>query len=208
MGYKTESRRDNLDIFISTSDWYLDYLPEFAERFNRYWGDRLVFILCYKYPEGLPANFRSISLGTQRGSDWTTSLREFFCEYRGDRFCFGLEDYYLTENVDLGRLELADGLMSIGSVMKFDLTDDRTKFPHKDLGGYILSSQTARYRSSLQMALWKTEYFLRLLVPERTIWQFELMGEVECVNDGFDILGTRDGIVKYKNACLKGENKC
>ena len=33
------------------------------------------------------------------------------------------------------------------------------------------------------------------------------MGEKEAMNDGWDILGTSDGVVEYKNIMLKGEKK-
>ena len=195
-------------IFCTTSDKYLDLLPGFCEAFNWIWGPDPVTVLGYSQPKSeLPKQFTFISLGPQpAGKDYTTALAEYFSTVRDEYFVLLMDDYFM-KRVDHHLLRKAEAIMKADrNVMKFDLTTDRMKFNHIDMDGseIICSGQGARYRSSLQSAIWRTEYFRKLCVPGRTPWEFELKGEMECMGDGALILGTRSGIIEYDNKCVRG----
>ena len=203
-------------IIVITSDNYRHLMPEFAERFNRYWGKVDITCLCYQVPPVLPDNFEIVSLGEQPANgDWTSGLRGWFESLVDSRFILLLDDYMLTDKVDVG---IVDQIMQsvwsdeapLFQCVKFDLTTDRKNFPHEYCYGLpciIESNQDARYRTSLQVAAWDKHYFLKFLVPGRTPWEFELLGEKEAMNDGAVILGTTCGVVKYENRMLKGKVK-
>jgi len=202
-----------MKVVCITSDGYRHLMAGFAERFNKHWGsDQKVTVLGYKAPwEELPANFLFESLGYQEdyGEVWTEGLIPYFAKKgfteEHPRFILMLEDYWLNRDVDRFQLlRMENAMRSLPEVGKCDLTDDRTKFPHSSVLGFVVSCQTARYRSSLQAAMWDTDYFLGMLKPNRTIWEFELIGEKEAMNDGRVILGSEDGILHYDNVMLKG----
>jgi hypothetical protein len=97
--------------------------------------------------------------------------------------------------------------------VKIDLSSDRTYFAHSfyahDNGmEIIVSDQDAPYRSSLQAAIWKREYFSAMLQPGRSPWDFEERGMEEHMNDGKLILGLAaadDPPVPYLNIYSKGK---
>jgi hypothetical protein len=74
----------------------------------------------------------------------------------------------------------------------------------------IESDQQARYRSSLQAAIWTRDYFVSVLKPNRSPWAFELLGMHEQMNDGRRILGVARADftpVPYLNVYQRG-NVC
>ena len=198
-----------MKVLCITSDGYRHLVAGFAEAFNLHWpGMQRVDVLCYAPPEEeLPENFHVHSLGQQElfAGSWTDGLRPYVERMTDERFVLFLEDYWLDSTVDLARVRMMDNTMrSLPEVAKCDLTDDRSKFPNTKAGAYIISSQAARYRTSLQAAIWRREYFLRFLKPHWTAWDFEIQGEKLAMNDKATICGTSDGIVHYRNVMLKG----
>ena len=191
---------------VITSDGYRHLMPEFAERFNRYASRSVgVTCLCYQLPTILPENFSVVSLGVQPyGKDWTSGLIPYFRGFDSeDRVVLMLEDYFIDSGFDVEEIEIAGGM----DCDKFDLTCDRARFPHwvsPESGNLILSDQCARYRSSLQAAVWRVGYLRKFLQAYRTPWEFELIGEIEATQDGAKILGTYNGIMRYKNYLKAG----
>jgi hypothetical protein len=187
---------------VITSDKYRHLMPEFAERFNKFIGMNKCDVLCYQSPPELPDNFNIVNLGVQPDNKiWTTPLIPYFQDIT-EPFMLLLEDYYITAPIDdYTMMDIYNNCVWD----KIDLSTDRTHFQHFAFGDVVVSAQTARYRSSLQAAIWKPEYFREFLKPDRTAWEFELLGEKEAMGDGANILGTTTGILKYDNVMLKGQ---
>jgi hypothetical protein len=227
----------DLKVFVTTSDYYNHLMPGFAYLFNRYWSSKQeVHILCYTKPSyALPENFSMTSLGSptsfgneipewaegRRGAgaelwptpQWTNSLRPLFERLTDAHFILMQIDYFLARPVAVDRIAFLMSFLCSRNVAKIDLTLDRARFPHSlyaTHGGVqiIASQQTASYRSSLQAAIWRTDYFLPLLKPDRSPWDFEEMGMEEIRNDGKLILGIRQpefAPVSYANLYARGK---
>lgn len=209
-------------FYIVTSDKYRDLVPECVDRFDRFYTSNsgympLVAVLCYEPPPPLPPTLKIKTEVIQLsgdGRDWTTGLDEFFRPQAPDSvFGLMLEDYFIDKPFTEEGIEWAHHHFTSDLVVKFDLTDDRKKFPW--VGGAtvdtIKSCTTARYRSSLQAALWRNWFFVELCQPGWSAWQFELEGEKLRVASRPDnhILGCRfDPIMSYKNVVVKGRRLC
>ena len=227
----------NLRVYVTTSDYYNHLIPGFSYLFNKYWSpDQEVTILCYTKPSySLSDNFSMLSLGrpesfgnevlewtqTRRGiygdpyptPRWTDSITPIIEHMADEHFILLQIDYFINRPVELDKIELLRKYLRSRDVAKIDLTLDRTYFPHKvyaiDSGiQIIVSDQNADYRSSLQAAIWRKDYFLGLLKPNRSPWGFELIGMHELKNDGKRILGIKQphfGPVSYANIYSKGK---
>jgi hypothetical protein len=148
------------------------------------------------------------------GRTWTDPLVPLLGEF-GERFILMLDDYYLCEAVDATVLKALED-RPFSDAQKIDLSGEMVKLPHtiKHIGDYAIEvkkgnklievAQTARYRTSLQAAIWDGEYFKGYLGCGWTPWDFELHGEKRAINDGAVILGTQRPILKYRNMVLKG----
>ena len=71
--------------------------------------------------------------------------------------------------------------------------------------GLFEFTQTARYRTSLQPAIWTKKYFLQYCKDGRNIWQFETIGYREAMRDGAHILGFPEPVFDYANIYHKGQ---
>lgn len=208
-------------VTVPTSDRYVDIIPGFAYCFNKYWGDNIqVDILCYnKFPKKplLPDNFNLVTLGKQEDfppESWTNALIPYYEDpphhgLKDDLMIVMMDDFFLSHPVNQDHIKTSLTYFEDPDVVKFDLTDDRIRgnqfeeYEKKDGLDVVLTAQNANYRSSLQAAIWRREYFLSILKPDRNPWQFELKGMKELMNDGKKILGTRNHPVKYANMILK-----
>jgi hypothetical protein len=227
-----------LKIFVTTSDWYNPILPCFAHLFNWFWSpDQEVTILCYTVPDiRLPPNFTLESLGDPpafgnvapewspgtRGPrfgepyptpKWTDSLKGWADRLKDPAFILLQIDYFLCRPVNLQQVRRLEEYLKIDNVVKIDLSPDRFHDAHSHFDWLeetevIVSSQSAQYRSSLQAAIWKRDYFVSLLKPGRSPWDFEVAGMYEQMNDGKLILGLAEpdfGPVPYLNVYRRGQ---
>jgi hypothetical protein len=226
----------NLKVYVTTSDYYNHLIPGFAYLFNKYWSpNQAATILCYTLPDhSLPENFSMLSLGPperfgnhipewkpgRRGANgesyptpkWTDSLLSFFERITDEHFILLQIDYFINKPAELDKIDFLSSFLTSRDVAKIDLTLDLTRyshrvFPHRDFQ-IAVSDQHAEYRSSLQAAIWRRDYFLRLLKPNRSPWDFERIGKEELKNDGKIILGLRQpdsGPVSYANLYARGK---
>jgi len=199
---------------VTTSDDYLDLMPEFALRFNEYVGVFDVTVLCFKKPEHLPKNFDVVSLGKQAdfGDLYTDPLLPYFSTLKSKFFFHLLEDYYMTDYMNHRLLKRTFKYCLKNNIRpsKIDLYGTVASRPHTSItNNIILADQNTSYRSSLQGACWRTEYWKELLVPGRNPWQFEKIGSGERANDGAFVFGCNyeNSIVKYRNKSHRGKFK-
>lgn len=227
----------NPKVYVTTSDYYNHLIPGFAYLFNKYWSpNQDATFLCYTKPSySLPDNFSIVSLGPperfgnevpewtegRRGMPgesyptpkWTDSLIPVFERMTDEHFILMQIDYFLNRQVQLDKIEFLKNFLCSREVVKIDLTQDLTRYLHRVYATHgniqiVISEQQAEYRSSLQAAIWRTDYFLRLLKPNRSPWDFERLGKEELKNDGKLILGLRQpnfGPVSYANLYARGK---
>lgn len=137
---------------------------------------------------------------------WAETLGKFVSTMDDDYFVLLLDDYWVQE-CDADLLARAERKMLEGVAAKIDLSGDRMKFPHtfcKD-SHFVLSDQNARYRSSLQAAIWRKEYLMKLCQDGWTPWEFELKGEKVIRGDGEIVLGTSRPCLRYVNVLRRGK---
>ena len=227
-----------MTVYVTTSDWYNPLIPGFAWLFNRFWSaSQKVVILGYAAPEcAMPDNFSFHSLGDgsefgnekqewspgRRGRHfgesyptpkWSDSLRRWTDSLAEESFILLQIDYFIHQPVNHRQIEVLKKYLKLEDVAKIDLSADRYHSPHQhfasDEGVEILvSDQKARYRSSLQAAIWKRDYLANLLKPNRSPWEFEKAAMYEQMDDGKLILGVAQpelGPVPYLNVCGRGK---
>jgi len=199
---------------VTTSDDYLHLMPEFAARFNEFVGAYKIDVLCFEKPPALPKNFNIISLGRQKdfGRLFTDPVIPYFKKMKSEFFFHVLDDYMITNYMNHDLLQEIFDYCS-GKNIKLSKVDFHFTVQTRGHTGItnkiLLSDEDVAYRSSLQAACWRTEYWRKLLVPGRNIWQFEKAGSRECMNDGAFIFGSnkKNKILRYHNASHLGRMK-
>lgn len=201
-----------MKIVVLTSNAYHACLIPFAHYWNRFAGaQRTVIVGCYDAPlPDLPENFEPLRIGRQDGYTFSGGLRLLVSLLNDPYVLLVLEDYFLTADVDWKRIDLAcERMLAHRRIAKFDLSDDRLKAPHHGDGtaqGVILSDDDAPYQTSLQAAIWRTDFLWRYLSVDEDAWAFEKYGTkrlIEARRSGasWDIVaGFSDPPLRYANA--------
>lgn len=193
--------RQNLGVYVWTSDTNIKCLPAWAYTFNKFWPwPTQVRILGYTKPSfELPNNFEFVSLGKQRGPKyWSNDMLEYYSSCEHDYFYSMWEDGFIIDYVDDEILSLAIKMAFYNKddkFFRFNLTLDTHRRPHAVLKTFedydlILASQTSAYRQSTQHSIWSRDKFIYKLKNNQSPWDFE-MDNKSAMNDGLDVYATK-----------------
>jgi len=194
-----------IKIIIPTCDKYIHLIEGLMYTINKFWDVENEFIILgYKEPKfELNKNWSFISLGLDTGpSNWSNDLLKYFKNFKDEYFINIIDDTLMSRKSDTEKIKIVlkymisnktikkcflHGSLSDGNV---GLLGDIKLTPIEELDYQFYDvNQTANYRSSLQSAIWSTDYFLNILKPNLTPWSFELQ---DIKNDNFRILTTVD----------------
>ena len=201
---KYPSNFEKLKVIIPTCNHYLHILEGLSYTLDKFWNCNTEFIILgYDYPKfELKPNWKFVSLGIDTGpGNWSNDLLRFFREFDDEYFVFMADDVLMTRMADLNKAELAfnymiqnkdvkkcflQGSLTVNTYMFGNLRLD----PVEELNNIFYDvNQICEYRSSLQVAIWSTQYFLECLKPGMSPWDFELQAKK---NDGARILTTKE----------------
>lgn len=136
---------------------------------------------------------------------WAETLGAFVEGMDEDYLLLMLDDYWV-QSVDVDRLSEAEYWIKEEEVDKADLSGDRMQFPHDTWDiGFVESTSTSRYRTSLQAAIWRKDYLLRFCQKGWTPWEFEIKGSEMAYRDDGAIIGTDEPCIRYINVLRRGE---
>jgi len=202
-----------LPVVVITSDKYLWAMQPFSYLFNIYWSSlQPVTVGCFQKPLfKLPPNFNIVQIDSQNypANRWSDGLIKLLKTVDGEHFVFLLEDYFLIRTVDVAGVSAChEYVRTRPDVLRIDLTADRLyaggMFDVEGWGHYdiIETPNATPYQMSTQAGIWNKRLFLELLVPNKSAWEVELH---TIVPERMRVLGTRQYILRYANALLKGE---
>jgi hypothetical protein len=155
---------------------------------------------------------------------WTDSLRPVFEALTDEHFILLQIDYFIHQPVELDTIERLSKYLSVPGVVRIDLfetrpchqryaLDDGLEIVSIQPGGRRPWGQTSSepelpyFKTSLQTAIWKRDFFLSLLKPGRDPWSFEERGMEELQDDDGVVLGVNQpgaGPVPYANVYRQG----
>jgi hypothetical protein len=194
----------DLKIIVPTCDNYVHLLEGLMYTTRKFWSLNNEFIILgYKEPKfKLDNNWSFISLGVDNGpSKWSDDLLLFFNDFKDDYFINMIDDTLMTRESDVEKITRVFNYMQNNKLVKkvflhgslsdsnFNLLGPISLNPVFELNNEFYDvNQIANYRSSLQSSIWSIDYFLKLLKPNMTPWDFE---QQHTKNDGVRILTTK-----------------
>lgn len=208
-------------IFVTTSDKYLKALRPFAYLFNKYWvPNPNVIIGGFEAPDfKLPKNFFFQTLGPQDNyplSRWSNGMHKLITSYPHDIIVLMLEDYWLTRPVKTDIVEkLYQYMVQFSYVVRMDLTADRQfagDVVDYDVIGedidLVKSTPFSPYHMSLMTGIWRKSHLLKILRPNETPWELELIGteRLSAFDDQILVLGTKQRPVRHTLAFRGGDS--
>jgi hypothetical protein len=192
----------DVKIIIPTCDKYIHIVEGLMYTINKFLNLKNKFIILgYKTPKfDLLKNWSFYCLGDDTGpNNWSNDLISFFNDFNDEYFINMIDDTLLTRPSDINKIYLFFNFMLKNKDIKKCFLHGSLSSGESQFGDISLSpileldsifydiNQTANYRSSLQSAIWSTDYFKKLLKPNMTPWDFELQ---HSKNDGARIITT------------------
>lgn len=180
---------------LAASSYLFDkYMPEGFEFFFLNYGD---------YSDNLcSGTYVSLDDEQKGGTEsWSRYLTQYLSELSDDLIIFGLDDYLLSNTIDLDSYEdLLDYMeddYSIGAaklgispsyrVSDYEILDDHV---------YVLKKQ-ANYSATTQLCVWRRQFLIDVLSRVGNPWQFELMGSDYIKGTGAKIIGSLRMPLRY-----------
>lgn len=210
-----------MNIFVLTSDKYLDALKPFAYLFNKYWGrDQGVIVAGFTPPSfALPDNFAFHSIGKfvdYPVKHWSDSLIDLMDQHsRMNTSIIMLEDYWITRPVDIAAVGMCYRYMEqFGYVLKLCMTGDRLysagmrPYGHVGHVDLIISDPDSQYQMSMMAGIWNHDQLRKILIPDETPWEVEIEGtpRVRELKDQMIVLGTRQWPIRHTLALRGGDS--
>ena len=200
---------EKMEAVVLTSNAYVGLIPAFCYRYLATIGATVpcTIVRYDKAPLKQAEVFKQFAIGKQADYTWSEGLLRYLEYHNDDHILLILEDYWLT-GVDGAALSAAWQLMKANpDIDKFDLSGDMVKREHDTLPGDTLLGYSlfkarpeAQFLTSLQAAIWRTDFLRSALRPSENPWQFEKKG-TRRVTKKCTVLGTQRPILSYVNAC-------
>lgn len=143
-----------IKIFVLTSTKYVFLLPEFAERFEKYWGEPF-----------------SIWVSNTELGKWSDGVLRFLDYIRDDYFILLHEDFYLTQPVNKSLIaKLWDTRLGHDRV---SLLGNHTPARTMKNGEFYVHKPNAEYQFSFEASIQSGAFLARNLVPGLDPWEAE-----------------------------------
>ncbi len=167
---------EDVNVVVSSCDSFAACWPPLMHGFDRYWPDgpkSIRLIVNSKSFEHPRANL----FATGKDHGWARNLRMALAATTQPFVLYMQEDYWIDRIVDT---DLIDSYVDHFREGRLDYLRLVPVPPGTEECGFddrirLLSSQ-ARYRTSLQSALWRKSVLLDLLRDDESPWDFELVG--------------------------------
>lgn len=167
-------------ILVLSCDKYSDVWNPFFQFFNKYWKN------C-PFPVYLGTNdtlfhFENVKqIFSHKNTTWSDELETILYQIPHKNIIIILEDYFIYDRVDNEELFRIIDVMEQQNAAYVKLGAFPKKYdelwPYKLLSNYTklgVIEKGAKYRLSLQTALWNKDVLLKLLNKKENPWQFEL----------------------------------
>lgn len=173
-----------MKVVVVASDKYRNVLNGFSILFNRHWSaNQEVDVLCYQKPDfKLPQNFNVVSVGEKSGPNWCGPLVPYFENMEEEYFFLCLEDHFMFKDLDFELWDCAENEIRKANVAKICCNynprinrEDPGEAYSDDFLRWNLPQSHGLNRgpTSLNVAMWKKDFFLELLKSTSTTGEFE-----------------------------------
>ena len=183
MNHKILTTTNNLTIFVNTSDSFEDCWGPFFKLFRLYWPDCPYPIVLntetkdYKY-EGLNITCSKVAVGESGRLGWSECLMRALDGIETPYILYLQEDYFLEAPVRADVLGALLDEMKAPNIGAIRLSGKDGFGPFHDINSSLIVEvdKAAKWRLSLQAALWKKSVLRALVRKHETPWQLESYG--------------------------------
>lgn len=194
---------NNITTVIGTCDSYLDFVPNFATLYNRYYelpSRRLIV------GETKKIDFEGFEWILPGVLPWGERMKIAVETVTTDYIFLLLEDYYLSQLLTVEYIQYLLSFMDRFKADKLSITPFPNEHKYSEIINTIYRVDIkGSFMSSLQPAIWRTKEFLRVIGPRYSPWDFEMyaQGIIHGVKDNYYLVKTDEPI--YFNFARTGK---
>lgn len=188
------SMLEDVRVIVSSCDSFAACWPPLMHGFDRYWpdGPRPIRLITNRLPCEHP---RVSGFATGPDHGWARNLRMALSSTPQPFVLYMQEDYWINRAVNTALVDSYVDHFRNGSLDYLRLVPVPPGTEHCEFDDRLrLLKPEARYRTSLQAALWRKSVLLEILQDDESPWNFELIG-----NERSRSYGTRFGCVAGKS---------
>lgn len=149
---------------------------------------------------------------------WSKRLEALLKKIPYDYLIFMLDDFLLTEPVNVSEVERAYGIIkdnpSIGMIQLWPQIIgqvEKRKIENAiecEYPGYYLLKKKMPYRITTQVSIWRKDYMLKILRKHESAWHFELLGTIRSRFYREKVLVVKDKVMNYPDGGVIWRGKC
>lgn len=143
-----------MTIYVLTSTKYTGLLPEFSERFEKYWGEPFM-----------------VYVSNTDIEHWSDGVIDFLHRISDEYFILLHEDFYLDRPVDKTLLEYLKNLYR--DTDRVSLLGNHTPERTYSDGAYNIHKGDAEYQFSFEASIQRKSFLLKYLKPGHDPWEME-----------------------------------
>ncbi len=188
------SSKPDITILVNSCDFYEDAWEPFFRLLNLFWKDCPYDIVLNTETKQYHCDFMTVkTINSGIGKSWTGRVRYALEQINTKYVLFALEDFFLLGKVNTDIFNLAVELLEKDSkigLITFLRKKMNMKFPEKDNLDkcFRLVSNKEKNRANIFFALWRKEYFLKLIPFDEDPWTYEKEASIRSQFAGYKIL--------------------
>lgn len=145
-----------------------------------------------------------IALGPGKDLGWSNNIIHALDYVEEDVFFMGCEDHLLVD-FDAPLVDLAYGMVMAGTYGCIRLTRKPQIKTVTEYGNVLEIDKSYRYYVSLQPSIWSKSYLQKIIEPNLSSWQFEIIGSQNAKRLDLPAGVTYKTAFNYKNLIEKGK---
>lgn len=189
--------KNNITILLSSCDLYEDAWYPFLRLWQIQWPDCPYKIVLSTETKKCHCDYLNIkTVNSGKGVSWSKRLRDAIDEIDTEFILFSLEDFFLTEKVNIDLFNQAKNLMEDNSrigLINFFWERLGTEYEYKEGEDSYFKPMDKKNtaRTNVVISLWRKEYFKKMLYKDEDPWQYEKNAPLRALYAGYDIYSQR-----------------
>lgn len=176
-------RKDDYALMVLGCDKNFELIPMFLRNLKKYWPQYKKEIYINTESIRMESNEFNLIYSTKLcdiKKPWSARLYDFLNEYPYDYVVFLLDDFILSDYVDVNELNRVHEIMrnnpNIACFNFMETYKDSKDSIKKVYDRYYLKDRKAEFRINLQAAIWRKSFLMKFIRKHENPWQFETWG--------------------------------
>ena len=194
---KGVTMENNITVLIASCDKYEDAWAPFLKLWKIQWPDCPYNFVLSTETKTCNCDFFPVkTVNSGEGVSWSARLRDALDKIETEFVLFTLEDFFLTEKVDVELFNQAKKLIEenpeIGRInFMWERLGDTYEYKAGEDSYFKPTHKDNILRTNVVISLWRRDYFKKLLYKDEDPWQYEKNAPMRARYAGYEIYTQR-----------------